>query len=70
MAVCKSLRGGGVGAQVLDALLQTARERGDRQVVLHAQLSAVPFYLRAGFAFNGPEFEEAGIAHIEMSKRL
>lgn len=70
MAVRKSLRGGGVGAQVLDALLQAARERGDRQVLLHAQLTAVPFYLRAGFAFNGPEFEEAGIAHIEMSKAL
>jgi YbgC/YbaW family acyl-CoA thioester hydrolase len=70
MAVSKSLRGGGIGAQVLDALLQAARERGDRQVLLHAQLSAVPFYLRAGFAFNGPEFEEAGIAHIEMSKLL
>ena len=70
MAVSKALRGGGVGAQVLDALLQAARERGDRQVLLHAQLTAVPFYLRAGFAFNGSEFEEAGIAHIEMSKAL
>jgi YbgC/YbaW family acyl-CoA thioester hydrolase len=70
MAVVKSLRGGGVGAQVLEALLQSARERGDQQVVLHAQLTAVPFYLRAGFAFNGPQFEEAGIAHIEMSKPL
>ena len=70
MAVSKSLRGGGVGAQLLAALLHAARERGDRQVVLHAQLTAVPFYLRAGFVFNGPEFEEAGIAHVEMSKAL
>ena len=70
MAVTKTMRGSGVGAHVLDALLQAARERGGRQVVLHAQLTAVPFYLRAGFAFNGPEFVEAGIAHIEMSKAL
>ena len=70
MAVTKTLRGGGVGAQVLEALLRVARERGDRQVLLHAQITAVPFYLRAGFAINGPEFEEAGIAHIEMIKTL
>ena len=70
MAVTKALRGSGVGTQVLEALLQVARERGDRQALLHAQLPAVPFYLRAGFVFNGPEFEEAGIAHVEMIKAL
>jgi YbgC/YbaW family acyl-CoA thioester hydrolase len=70
MAVTKTLRGGGVGGLVLEALLQAARARGDRHAVLHAQLTAVPFYLRAGFVFNGPEFEEAGIAHVEMIKTL
>jgi YbgC/YbaW family acyl-CoA thioester hydrolase len=70
MAVVKLLRGSGVGRQVLDALLQAARERGDHEVLLHAQLSAVNFYVRAGFTTQGDTFEEAGIGHIEMVKAL
>jgi predicted GNAT family N-acyltransferase len=64
------LRGSGVGRAVLDALLQAARERGYREVVLHAQCSAAGFYRRSGFAARGPEFKEAGVAHIEMSLAL
>jgi YbgC/YbaW family acyl-CoA thioester hydrolase len=67
MAVSQGLRGGGVGRAVLDALMQAARRRGDREVLLHAQTAAAAFYLRAGFKPQGPEFEEAGIAHIEMT---
>jgi YbgC/YbaW family acyl-CoA thioester hydrolase len=70
MAVARPLRGSGVGRAVLDALLQAARERGCREVVLHAQTSAAGFYRRAGFVARGPEFEEAGIAHIEMTRTL
>ncbi len=33
---------------------------------LQAQTSAVPFYLRAGYRSQGPEFQEAGIPHQEM----
>ncbi|MEO5697360.1 MAG: GNAT family N-acetyltransferase, partial [Burkholderiaceae bacterium] len=53
-----------------DALLQGARERGDVEVQLSAQLGAQAFYARAGFAPVGPPFEEAGIPHIEMSRSL
>jgi YbgC/YbaW family acyl-CoA thioester hydrolase len=70
MAVSQSLRGSGVGRQVLEALMKAARARGDREAVLHAQTSAAPFYLRTGFVPRGPEFEEAGIAHIEMVRGL
>ena len=70
MAVHHSLRGGGVGRAVLEALMQAARDRGEREVLLHAQTSAAPFYARAGFTPRGPEFEEAGIAHIEMVRVL
>ena len=66
MAVKKSMRGSDMGAQVLQALMAAARERGDRSVLLHAQCSAEGFYKRAGFVPQGPVFEEAGIAHIEM----
>ena len=66
MVVLPSLRGGGLGRRVLQALVAAARTRGDRQLMLHAQASAVEFYLRAGFVPQGPVFEEAGIAHQEM----
>ena len=49
---------------------KAARARGDREVVLHAQLSAAPFYARAGFSERGEVFEEAGIPHVEMVRSL
>ena len=70
MAVLATLRGSRVGRAVLDALMQAARARGDRQVLLHAQSSAAGFYRRAGFEPQGPEFEEAGIPHRAMVKAL
>ena len=70
MASVQTLRGSGVGRQVLDALMLTARSRGDTEVLLHAQTSASTFYARAGFAPRGPVFDEAGIAHIEMARAL
>jgi YbgC/YbaW family acyl-CoA thioester hydrolase len=66
MAVLASMRGSSIGRRVLDALVQAARARGDREALLHAQASAVGFYARAGWSVRGPMFEEAGIAHQEM----
>jgi YbgC/YbaW family acyl-CoA thioester hydrolase len=70
MAVMAGLRGSTIGSALLDALLKAARERGDHEVVLHAQASAVGFYLRRGFSAVGPAFEEAGIGHQAMAIRL
>lgn len=70
MAVRRVLRGSGVGAQVLQALMAAAQARGDHEVVLHAQCSAQGFYERLGFMPRGDRFEEAGIAHIEMGRAL
>jgi YbgC/YbaW family acyl-CoA thioester hydrolase len=70
MASVQSMRGSGFGRQVLDALMQAARERGDAEVLLHAQTSASAFYARAGFVARGPVFDEAGIAHVEMARVL
>ena len=70
MAVSQTVRGSGVGRAVLDALSNAAQQRGDREIVLHAQTSAQAFYARSGFSPRGAVFEEAGIAHIEMTRRL
>lgn len=70
MAVSRVVRSSGIGRHVLDALIAAAVASGDREVLLHAQLSAESFYRRAGFQPRGEVFEEAGIAHIEMVRSL
>ncbi|QHE86082.1 YbgC/FadM family acyl-CoA thioesterase [Hydrogenophaga sp. BPS33] len=70
MAVERSLRGGRLGRDVLHALMDAARQRGDREVVLHAQNTAEGFYARLGYERRGEPFEEAGIAHQEMVAKL
>lgn len=68
MAVLASERG--IGEAMLAGLLEEARRRGWTEVTLHAQLHALPFYARAGFVPSGPVFEEAGIGHRLMRRRL
>ncbi len=70
MAVSRVLRGSNLGRDVLRSLMQTAKERGDHEVVLHAQRTAEGFYARLGFVQRGEPFEEAGIVHIEMAHAL
>jgi predicted GNAT family N-acyltransferase len=68
MAVESRVRGGRWGRIVLDRLIEASHQRGDREVVLHAQRHAESFYLRAGFTPEGEPYEEAGIPHITMRK--
>ena len=66
MAVKRVLRGQRLGDQVLSALMDAARARGDQQILLHAQCSAENFYRRQGFRRQGEVFMEANMAHVEM----
>ena len=70
MATDPGARGSGHGAAVLAALEREAAERGVREIELHAQVTARGFYERAGYAAVGDEYEEAGIAHVTMRRRL
>jgi len=70
MAVMPALRGRGVGAAMLHALMNVAARQGMREVRLHAQASAVGFYARAGYAPEGSAYEEAGIPHQTMVRKL
>lgn len=70
MAVRQDARRAGTGSLVLCALMDEARRRGDRDVVLHAQLSARDFYARHGFEPEGDVFMDAGIEHISMRRRF
>ncbi len=70
MAVLQSNRKGGTGSRLLQALEAEARRRGLAGILLHAQLSAMEFYKRHGYEPYGAVFEEAGMPHLEMKKRL
>jgi GNAT superfamily N-acetyltransferase len=48
--VVPELRDGGVGAALLRAVLDTAREEGLERVTVHSSDRATPFYARLGFA--------------------
>ena len=66
MAVKQSQRQAGAGSAILSALMRYARDRGDREVALNAQIQAQAFYERHGFAAEGEEFLDAGIPHVSM----
>jgi GNAT superfamily N-acetyltransferase len=54
MAVAENFRGQGIGSRILQELERRARERGATSIVLEARDTAVPFYVRNGYATLGP----------------
>ncbi len=70
LAVLSSWRGQGIGAALLEALLQLAKANGWHEVVLSAQVTALDFYLRHAFMPFGDRFVEAGIEHQAMRRQL
>lgn len=70
VAVLAERRGEGLGRRLMDRLEDTAREQGLETLTLHSQTHAADFYEHLGYEQHGEEFEEAGILHVEMDKRL
>lgn len=70
MAVRKPYRGKNIGAAVLEHLIERARQRGDREVVLSAQTHAIGFYEKFGFVAYGPEYLDCDIPHRDMKRVL
>lgn len=70
MAVLREWRGRGVGGALLGHFVALARERGHAIARLNAQTHAIPFYEAHGFAVYGDEYDDAGIPHREMSRKL
>jgi predicted GNAT family N-acyltransferase len=70
VAVDREWRRQGIAARMLDAALQEAGRRGARRARLASQLEVVALYEQAGFAVESGVFEEAGIPHVWMGRRL
>jgi predicted GNAT family N-acyltransferase len=70
-AVLADARGKGVGAALVASVLEDIAQQphaAQRELYLHAQLTAMPLYAKFGFKPEGEEFEECGIRHYLMKK--
>lgn len=68
-AVLKKARGLGAGKALVEAVLSDIAANdatAGKHKYLHAQLSAVPLYLKFGFEKEGDIFEECNILHYKM----
>ena len=70
VAVHRVMRGSNIGRDIMAALVNAAKARGDNEIVLHSQCSAENFYVKQGFAVRGMPFDEEGMQHVEMYKLL
>jgi hypothetical protein len=70
VAVLAEYRSRGVGTQIVTLLIDTARAGAFDRVFLYAQINAIPFYDKLGFAVCGENTIEAGIVHSPMELRF
>jgi len=68
VAVLESARGQGAGRSLMTAIEREARRSGQPAVVLGAQVAAIPFYERIGYAAYGEAYDDAGIPHRMMRR--
>ncbi len=66
LAIRKAYRGKGYGNQLLQFVMNAAREKGYSKFKLHAQVHALEFYEKHGFKAKGDVFLEADIEHQLM----
>ena len=70
IAVVEVWRKRGVGARLVEAMVDGARDLGLASVDLDSQVHAIGFYEKLGFEARGDVFMEAGIPHQNMARRL
>lgn len=70
LAVLTTARGQGIGKKLMEKALEVAAQKEVKEVVIHAQDYVKGLYQQLGFEQEGERFEEAGILHVKMRKRL
>ena len=60
----------GVAVALLGQVEREARAAGARTLAMHAQTHALPLYESLGYEPRGERFDEVGIEHLAMEKRL
>ncbi|BAU64661.1 GCN5-related N-acetyltransferase [Stanieria sp. NIES-3757] len=70
LAVLPEARGQGIGKKLMEKALKIISNDHYQAVIIHAQEYIKDLYLQLGFEQVSKTFQEAGIAHIKMSKKL
>jgi predicted GNAT family N-acyltransferase len=70
VAVKASEQGKGLGSQLVAASEALALKRNRPHIVLHARETACNFYKRLNYSIVGDQFEEVGIPHYRMEKKM
>ena len=68
VAVLPQLRGKGVGLQMMERVLQKAKEAGASALLLSSQADKSRFYEHMGFVHTGRTMLDEGQPHVEMRK--
>ncbi len=70
VAVRTKFRGQGLASKLMALLEMKAKDLGQSQITLDAQVSVIPLYEKLGYEAYGPIFDDAGIDHRKMTKTL
>lgn len=70
VAVAPASSGRGVGTRLVEFSERLARDAGFQIIELHARQTAVPFYEKLAYTVVSEPFEEIGIPHVKMEKKL
>ena len=70
LAVLPGARRRGIGKQLTQKALAFAQKHHYQNAILNSQLYITSLYEQLGFIRVGEVFDEAGIPHIKMSKKL
>ena len=68
MAVLRPFRSAGVGAAIVNRLIEIGKAEGANKFELSAQVSAIAFYQKHGFVASGDVYLDANIEHRKMSR--
>lgn len=70
LAVLSIARGQGIGKKIMETALEVVATKDIKEVLIHAQEYIKGLHQQLGFEQEGERFEEAGISHVKMRKKL
>ena len=70
LAVLSTARGQGIGKKIMEKALDVIAQNNIQEVIIHAQEYIKSLHQQLGFEQQGERFEEAGIPHVKMRKKL